>query len=246
MFAVGVSARYPLVLLANRDEAYARPTSPAAFWTEEPRVFGGRDVLHGGTWLGVTTGGRFAAVTNVRAAGSRREGRSRGIAVAGLLTADAPLDSSLDALADASSTFPAFNILAGDASGVRYLADDARPVPVASGVHGLSNARLDSSWPKVERSKKQLALELEKDELDREALFAMASDRSRADDNHLPTTGVDRAIERALSPAFIVAPGYGTRSISLVVFEAGGSITFEERSFGEGGVALGIVSQRIV
>ena len=246
VFALGVHPRYPLVVLANRDEAYARPTTPAAFWKDSPSVFAGRDGVHGGTWLGVTTRGRFAALTNVRDRAARREGRSRGLAVAGLLTTDAPLDRALDALHRQSATFPAFNMIAGDASGVFYLGDHAAPESIVLGVHGLSNHRLDSSWPKVERAKERLAERMQAAELDREALFAIMSERSPAPDDRLPSTGVPVELERVLSSAFIVAHGYGTRSSTLILFQASGAIDFEERSFGEGGSLLGSVSQVLV
>ena len=86
LFANRTHPEYPLVIAANRDEAYARPTAPAAFWEDDPRICGGRDLEQGGTWLGVTRTGAFAAVTNFRSSiGAKNNTRSRGELVANYL-----------------------------------------------------------------------------------------------------------------------------------------------------------------
>jgi uncharacterized protein with NRDE domain len=238
---------YVLALAANRDEDYRRETLPAHYWKDALSVFGGRDAVAGGTWLGLSTRGRLAAVTNVRRAGASRGRLSRGDLCRDFLVGnDAALPYSTAVLSDRAE-YGGFNLLVHDGERlicVNY-ADDA-PALVASGVHGISNARLDDPWPKVERSKRALRDALDGPRADRvEAMFNLLASRERADDRLLPDTGYGIEVERELAPAFIASELYGTRSSTVVLWQRDGRVTFEERSFGPGGVPLGLVRQEI-
>lgn len=238
--AHGVSERYPLIVVANRDEFHARPTKPFAAFDEAPKIFGGRDLEKGGTWLGVHRDGRVAALTNVRRPDARRGERSRGALVVAALEGGR---SSLSALLDADGAhFPAFNLLLFE-RGTLYAASESEPSPrpVALGVHGLSNDRLDTPWPKVVRLKSALTRFASDPTLSPEVLFEEMSRTTSAPDDELPSTGVPLPLERALSPAFIRGPVYGTRSTTLILVEPSGLAHVEERSFGPEGSPLSVV-----
>lgn len=240
-FSVAAHPSYPLVVIANRDEAYARPTEPAHAWGEGG-IFGGRDVLQGGTWLGVTSSGRFATVTNVRSPNARRDGASRGALVRGALGREGDVGAFWAALG--RERYPAFNLLFGDAECLFYASEEsAVPARISPGTHALSNARLDAAWPKAEKAKRRLRAILAADGageggFDVAAGFMILEDREQAPDEALPRTGVPIELERALSPAFIAMDSYGTRASTVVLFHVDGSVRFAERSFGPGGVLL--------
>ena len=242
VFALGVFPGAPLVLAANRDEYFARPAREAEWWRHDGvDIFGGRDLEKGGTWLGVTRVGRIAVVTNVRDVGAVRDGeRSRGF-----LTRDALASASLPPQIE-RARFPSFNLLVGEGEDLFYARDDAETTRVAPGLHGLSNHRLDTPWPKVRRALE--ALERTRDlSASTEELFAMLADGSPADDEALPQTGVPLEVERALSSPFVRMPvvGYGTRCSTVVVRHASGAIDFEERTFDTAGALAGTVRERI-
>jgi uncharacterized protein with NRDE domain len=206
-------------------------------------VFGGRDAVAGGTWLGVSTRGRLAAVTNVRRAGASRGRLSRGaLCREFLIGTDAALPYSI-AVLRARSEYSPFNLLVHDGQCLSYV-NYANEVPtnVARGVHAISNAALDDPWPKVERSKRALCDALDGPRPDLvEAMFALLGNREGVVDSLLPDTGYGIEIERALAPVFIASQLHGTRSSTVVLWHRDGRVTFEERSFGPGGAPTGIV-----
>lgn len=235
----------PLVVASNRDEFHGRPTAPATFWADCPHVLAGRDLKAGGTWSGVTTNGRWAAVTNVRA--RRWMGfeapRSRGTLVADFLRGDAPpADYAARAVAERED-YGGFNLLVGDADTLAYAAThlDA-PRTLAPGLYGLSNATLDAPWPKVARGGRAFQQWIGQDELDEDALFALMRDEERAPDDLLPDTGVGVEHERMLSPLFIAGTDYGTRATTLLIIHADGRARFIEHSFGPNGTEAGIMA----
>ena len=244
LFAWKTHPGYPLVLAANRDESYARPSTPLAFWPDAPRVLAGRDLEKGGTWLGITRDGRFAGITNYRQAHAYHDGApSRGLLVGDFLLGEAPPAQYLNTLKAQGERYNGFNLIAGDTSGVYYYSNRLGEVhEVAPGIHGLSNHLLDTPWPKVEQGKQALArmMALSGEELIDE-LFAMLASRTLAMDDLLPDTGVGTARERVLSPAFIAASGYGTRSSSVLLISKSGRVTFYEKSFAPMGETLGSV-----
>ncbi|HVY05116.1 MAG TPA: NRDE family protein [Burkholderiales bacterium] len=235
--------RYRLVVAANRDEFFSRPTAAADYWKDAPGVLGGRDLEKGGTWMGVTTQGRWAAVTNYRDGSAPGPGsRSRGDLVARYLCGTTPASDYVAATSARAGEYHGFNLLAGDVHGLHYLSNhDGGAIKLAPGIYGLSNRLLDTPWPKVERGKSglrdALAGNVGADRLT-EDLLAMLADRRVADEAQLPSTGISRDWEKRLSAPFIVAPGYGTRASSVLLMDQEGEISFRERSFGEGGVLL--------
>jgi uncharacterized protein with NRDE domain len=232
-----------LVLAANRDEDHGRKALAAHFWPDTPGVYGGRDLAAGGTWLAISTRGRLAAVTNVRSAGGPRGPISRGQLCREFLAGDEAALPYSTAILRNRAAFGAFNLLVHDGQSLYYVdhAADA-PVAVARGVHGISNAALNDPWPKVERGKRALADALAgpRSRLV-EALFAMLASREGADEALLPATGYELEVERELAPIFIASQGYGTRCSTVVLWRRDGHVTFEERSFGPGGVPSGVV-----
>src|SRR5258708_11463533 len=232
--------RYRLVVASNRDEFFRRPTNPADYWPDAPQVLAGRDVEKGGTWMGVATDGRWAAVTNLRDGTSPEPGsQSRGRLVAGYLTGAAGAQAYSASSEPAGKKFHGFNLLVGDAAGVHYHSNsDDGSLMLAADIYGLSNHLLDSPWPKVERGKRALrealAAATKPDRLI-ETLLATLSDRSVAEDRALPSTGISREWEKLLSAAFIGAPGYGTRASTVLLVDHGGEGYFRERSFGQHG-----------
>ncbi|HVY46421.1 MAG TPA: NRDE family protein [Minicystis sp.] len=234
---------YELVLAANRDERYDRPTAPADAWPDAPSVLGGRDLEKGGTWLAIATSGRLAAVTNVRRGAPVAGPRSRGeLCAAFVRGADEAPAFAERAFAERAS-YGSFNLVVRAGGRMAYASSVASVgvADVARGVYGLSNASMDVAWPKVVLAKRVLAeaLELPTDAMTEE-LFAMLADRSLPDDERLPSTGVPRDVERALAPVFVVTPAYGTRSSTVVVWRRGGDVAFEERRFGAGGRLEGV------
>jgi uncharacterized protein with NRDE domain len=240
LFAHRAHAAYPLVLAANRDELHARPTAPADFWADHADVFAGRDLVAGGTWLGVTRRGRFVALTNVRRRDARRGGESRGHIVRDLLTATDALPVALERLAARASGFPSFNVIAGEGDRVFY-ATEERLEEVPPGVHGLSNDRLDVPWPKVTEGTSGLRSIVGEAEIARPRLFDVLASRRVADASDLPDTGLPPETERVVSAPFIVSEVYGTRSSTVLTIGQDGTVDFEERSFASGGEARGTV-----
>ncbi len=225
--------RYRLVLVTNRDEFYQRPTAPAAFWDDEPGLLAGRDLQGGGTWMGVTRAGRFAALTNYREPGAHRpDAPTRGALVTGCLVGEDDPRAFLERLQATAGRYNGFNLLAGDADGLYYFSNRASGVrTLAPGLYGLSNHLLDTPWPKLVRGKAALAALLEAGEVDPEALLRLLADDREAPDDALPDTGVGLKWERALSSIFIKSPVYGTRASTLLLIDEAGRVTFIERSY---------------
>jgi uncharacterized protein with NRDE domain len=240
LLALDSHREYSLILAANRDEFYDRPTTPAAFWADVPSVVAGRDLKAGGTWLGIDRHGRFAAVTNYRQ--GQRENpapRSRGRLVSDFLTGDIGALEHVERVRAEADLYNGFNLIAGDPWGVFYFSNrGGRVSHLTPGVYGLSNHLLDTPWPKVAATKSAFGtlLSYRASELAAE-LFTLLSDRNRPTDALLPSTGVGPEWERLLSSAFIASDDYGTRSSTVVLIGRDGNIVFVERSFGPRGVA---------
>jgi uncharacterized protein with NRDE domain len=235
--------RYRLVVAANRDEFFRRPTAPADYWSDAPHVLGGRDIEKGGTWMGIGRDERWAAVTNFRDGAKPEPGtRSRGELVAAYLLESVPPQTYMSSVQRIADAYAGFNLLAGDRNGLHYLSSkEDGPMMLAPGIYGLSNGVLDTPWPKVERGKialrEALADGAGPDRLIA-TLLAALSDRSMAEDHALPTTGISPDWEKRLSAAFIGAPGYGTRASTVLVVAQDGEVHFRERSFGAQGAMI--------
>lgn len=226
--------RYRLVLATNRDEFYARPTAAAAFWNEAPALLAGCDLKGGGTWLGVTRTGRVAALTNVRDMPAHKpDAPTRGALVADYLKGTASPRAYLEALRPEADRYNGFNLLVGDTESLCYFSNyGPHPLELGPGLYGLSNALLDTPWPKVERGKKQLQDLLQARDLDPEALLDFLVDVEQAPDEELPETGIGLEWERVLSSIFIESPEYGTRASTVVLIDYEGRVTFIERRHG--------------
>lgn len=239
VFAWRVHRDYPLVVAANRDEFLDRPATPAHWWPDLPDVLAGRDLEAGGTWMGVARSGRFAALTNYRDPSRQRSGApSRGALVRDALAGGADTLSTLQDIATDSSRYAGFNLLVsdGDTLGIHESTTGAVRL-LEPGVYGLSNHLLDSPWPKLVRTRERLAALLAQLP-DDDAVLALLRDPSPAPDPHLPDTGISLEWERWLSPAFIRAPGYGTRCSSLVLRHASGRMRLREWTWDAHGDAL--------
>ncbi len=236
LIAHGAHSDFPLVIAANRDEYYQRPTARAAFWQDHPHILAGRDLECMGTWLGVTREGRFAALTNFRDPRERKtDAPSRGQLVSDFLASEQEPREYLGDVAIEAPRYNGFNLLAGDIDGVFYFSSRTGSVQqVSPGIHGLSNHLLDTPWPKVELGKRRLQAALE-GEFSAESLLNLLHDREPAAESELPDTGIGAEMERVLSPALIVSPKYGTRSSTAVLFGVDGSVSFAERTILPGG-----------
>lgn len=231
VFAWKLVPNCPLVLAANRDEFFVRPTQPAGWWDDHPDVYAGRDLQAGGTWLGINRSGRFAALTNIRNGLPKPDNkRSRGELVANFLSGDIdPLDY-LTQVRDAADDYHGFNLIFGDEHALHWITNGNEVAfkPLESGIYGLSNGSLDTPWPKVVRAKAQFASLLCQGAPD-DAYFEMLSDTTRAADGRLPDTGVSLEWERLLSPICIESDDYGTRASTMVRVLAGGHAELHER-----------------
>jgi uncharacterized protein with NRDE domain len=234
LFAFDYVPEYPLILLANRDEFYERPTADAAFWKDYPDIYGGRDLKSGGTWLGVTKSGRFAAVTNYRDPSAPVGARSRGALVADFLKSEISAEEYMKQIICDASEYSGFNLIAGEIGKRRelfyYSNRGGKMKKFSVGSYGLSNHLLDTPWPKVEKGKKWFAEALANGASNAE-LFEILSDESLADDADLPSTGVPFEVEKALSAIFIKMPGYGTRCSTVLRFNENQEWDLEERVF---------------
>jgi uncharacterized protein with NRDE domain len=230
----------PLVVAANRDEWRERPAQPAHWWPDHPDLYAGRDLKAGGTWMGVTRRGRFAAVTNFRDPAERRStARSRGELVTDFLLSSESAGTFLAALATRAGDYNGFNLILGDGISLWYYGSrEGEAREVEPGVHGLSNHLLDEPWPKVIRSTAAIRSALgEPDPAPR--LFAALADREGVADESLPRTGVGIEWERRLASALITGEDYGTRASTVVVLSGVGEISVEERSLSQDGRVVG-------
>src|SRR5690625_3156322 len=223
---------YPLIVAANRDEVYDRPTAPAHFWQDFPFILAGRDLEQYGTWLGVTTTGRFAALTNYRDPQTMYKAfdKSRGDLVKDFLTSSLSPVAYLENIRPKDNQFNGFNLLVGTADELFYYNNIEREiVEIVPGTHSLSNHFLNTPWPKVIRGKNALQSVAEQNErLTPAQLFPLLMDRNQAPKQKLPNTGIDQSLEKKLSPLFIQTPTYGTRSSTVLLIDQNGYVSFNE------------------
>lgn len=223
---------YPLVVAANRDEFFARSAEPAAFWKDAPQVLAGRDLEAGGTWMGVTRNGRFAALTNFRDPAQTRKGvPSRGGLVADFLVGDEAPPAYLTRIAPRARQCNGFNLLVSDGESLWWSSNmGGEPRRLEPGVYGVSNHLLDTPWPKVGAGKTALAQALDGLPED-QALFALLQDDGIHPDENLPQTGVPLDWERLLSSAFVKSPDYGTRGSTVLCIGQDGWTSFDEQTW---------------
>jgi uncharacterized protein with NRDE domain len=234
LFAYQSHPDYQLILAANRDEFYDRPARAAAFWDNAPDILAGQDLKAGGTWMGITKTGRFAAITNYREAGLTKENApSRGDLVKDFLRGDSRPHDYLKAVQEKGQTYNGFNLIIGDVNDLFYYSNRNENIhDIEPGVHGLSNRLLNTPWPKVKQGTARLrALITQKKGFSQEDIYTILGDRFIPPDEDLPDTGVGLEWERVLSPLFITSDIYGTRCTSILLWKNTGEITFVERTF---------------
>lgn len=232
LFHYDPEGEYPLTVMANRDEFHQRRTLQAGFWDDTPQILAGRDLEKGGTWMGVSRTGRFAAVTNFRSlADMRPGGASRGDLPRRFLAGEDAASVYAARVVEAGGSFAGFNLLVFDGTELVHVSnrDSAGPTRVSPGSHGLSNALLDTPWPKVTEGVEALEHSVRHGDPAEDWRRIMA-DTGIAPDERLPDTGIGIEKERQLSSRCIVSPGYGTRCTSYVRVGRDGSIVFEEKT----------------
>ncbi len=227
---------YRLILAANRDEFYNRPSAPLDYWPDNPQILAGRDLAGNGTWMGITRNGRLAAITNFRDPLSiKASAPSRGHLVADFLAGEQRPADYLAKVSRTADNYNGFNLIVGNADDIYYYSNHGQGIEqVAPGIHGLSNHLLNSDWPKVSNGKKRLANLINNSRVDPDSIFEMLLDQTIATDDRLPDTGIDRQWERVLSSMFITSPGYGTRCSSVLTIGKNGGIDFSEKSWRPG------------
>lgn len=223
---------YLLVLAANRDEFYDRPTDTARWWTDAPSILGGRDLKAMGTWMAVNKSGDFAAVTNYRDMQNIKENaRSRGDLPVRFLKGKRNAKVYASSVFRQKASYNGFNLLAMDANQMVHVSNyDEQVNFIEAGVHGLSNALLDTPWPKVEKAKTALASVLS-EPFGLQDLLDIMQNAQQAPDADLPDTGVGIEMERQLSPVCIRMPHYGTCCSTALTIDYEGNVSFLERSY---------------
>ncbi len=233
--ALDMHAQYRVILGANRDEFFCRPSAAACFWEEAPWILAGKDLQAGGTWLGMTLNGHLALLTNFREPGSREaSGPSRGGLIRDYLWHEPDPEEFLQHLQDEGSLYNGFNLLFGQGENIFYFSNRSQHLSgrLRPGIYGLSNGVLNSPWPKVERGRQALADHLKQEDAPQiSALENILARRDRPADRDLPDTGVGLELERFLSPICILGREYGTRSTTLVYLDRWAGGFYKEKSW---------------
>lgn len=236
VFANNFHPNYKLIFAANRDEFYDRPTSQAEFWKDHPELLAGKDLQAGGTWMGITKHGRFAAITNFRDLKNHNpEAPSRGKITLNFLVNHIQPEEYYNSLKPELNGFNGFNLIFGNIDELFYFSNKSGGLQkIERGVHGISNALLDTSWPKVEKGKRQLEALLKQNEIHPWEVLNILYDISKAKDESLPDTGVGIELERMLSPIFISSEKYGTRCSTVVITDKDNNVQFVEKTYHSG------------
>lgn len=228
--------RYRLVLVANRDERFDRASAPLDWWSDHGDILAGRDLVAGGTWLGVSRAGRFAVVTNFREPDPGSGRHSRGELVTNWLASDTDAGTYAARLADTGADYAGFNLLFGDTDALHYASNRAAEAgAVEPGNHALSNAALNTPWPKSLRVLTGLGDALRLTEFDDDVLLPMLQDAEPAADESLPDAHLPLPMRRALSAPFIVGETYGTRCSSVLTLSRDGEFSIMEQQYRPGG-----------
>lgn len=233
---------YPLVLLANRDEFHNRPTQAMHSWPltgNGHNILAGKDLQAGGTWLGLSNSMhnrsiRLALLTNYRDPQNiKSDTRSRGeLPVKFLTTRDSTMAFDA-ALERHKAEYNGFNLLMFDGQQLGCMSSEADThTDLQPGIYGLSNALLDSPWPKTLRLKTAMQQSLSELTGDNPEMgFNLLRDTTRPADADLPQTGLPNDWERLLSAPFIVSPVYGTRSSYVIMLDQQGVWQVHERTY---------------
>ena len=236
VFAWQSHAEFPLILVANRDEYYQRPTAAAHFWEENPAILGGRDLRAGGTWLGTCRDGRWTAVTNYREGEAASAPRSRGELTSEFLQGNKSIENFATEALHNGDLFGGFNLLLGDDEKLLYCSNrepNSRQLP--PGIYSLSNHLLDSPWPKAVHARDTLTALICTPNPEPAALLSCLQRDTPYADELLPNTGVGLELERLLSPPFIRSENYGTRCTTVLMKNREGDISLLEQNYLQGG-----------
>jgi len=245
-FLFDVHPLYSMLVASNRDEYYSRPALPAHFWEDEPDVFAGRDKEAGGTWFGISRGGRMALITNFREMTTVAGAPSRGDLTLNFLRSPAGTSPMqyLQSVIASQKVYNGYNLVVADlhSKQAAYLTNrgdpsQAGPRQLAPGIYGLSNAVLDSPWPKLELGKSSLQTMLNKSSGEPLSLKLIVDqvlcDMSTVEDAHLPETGAPLEVEKALMSAFVNTTfpkgRYGTSTQTVMAARRDGIVEWHER-----------------
>lgn len=239
VFGWDIHPKYKLILAANRDEFYNRPTAAAGFWKDHPEILGGRDLKAGGSWLTISKKGKIAAVTNFRDINSLvLNAYSRGEIPVNFLTSDKSPSQYIETLHSNLEKYNGFNVLLGTRGNMAHYSNHERKLNIIEpGIHGLSNALLNTNWPKVDRAKTKFQ-DIINNQFDYHDLIKMMGDTETAEDSVLPDTGVSQEWEKALSAMCIRTENYGTCCTTVITIDRLGKVEFTEKSF-PGGIEAG-------
>ena len=233
VFAYKSHPKYKFIFAANRDEFYDRPTDQADYWKDHPELLCGKDLQAGGTWMGITKGGRFAAVTNYRDLKKIKENApSRGMLALDFLNNDISAEEYYENIKPLLQNYNGFNLIFGSVDKLFYFSTHINGIKkLEPGIYGLSNALLNTEWPKVKKSKEVLSGLIKQDKVHPWELLSLLNDTRRAKDEELPDTGVGLEWEKVLSSIFIQSPKYGTRCSTAVIVDLENNIRFAEKTF---------------
>ncbi len=233
---------YKLILAANRDEFYGRPTKEAGYWEDQPAVLAGRDLEAGGTWMGITKSGKFAAITNYRDPRIKKNNApSRGHLTANFLRNEDTPEAYLREIQKEGEQYYGFNLLIGNMNELWYYNNiDHQIKQLSPGSYGLSNALLDTSWPKVDLGKGLLEKAYEDNNVEDGTLFDLLGNSDLAKDEDLPSTGVPYEWEKAISSMFIETDTYGTCSSTIMIIDDQNKVRFVEKNYPVGNRVAGI------
>ncbi|MDZ7658280.1 NRDE family protein [Fodinibius sp.] len=236
VFSYKQHPQYPLIFATNRDEHYDRPSQSAQFWNKNSDILAGKDLRAGGTWMGINKKGEFSAVTNYRDPDIEKENPpSRGKLVLNFLQTDENAPVYLSNLQSRADQYMGFNLLAGSLDQLGYYSNLQDEILfLDSGLYGLSNHLLETSWPKVRLAKRKLQSLINDTSIAPEHIFDLLADDREAPDEELPDTGIPKEVEKKVSPIFIKSDGYGTRCSTVLLIDDHGEVTFAERRFKPG------------
>ncbi len=225
---------YPLIIAANRDEFYSRPTQSSHFWPQSPTILAGKDLKAGGSWMGITRWGDIAALTNIRSPSREKStARSRGELVSDYLKTPSPIPDYARHLHNNANQYNGYNLLFGNYRQLAVFNSHTQSlVQLAPGFHGLSNALLNTPWPKVTRGIQSLTNYVKHTtQLAANNLFRLLADDTPALPDQLPDTGISKEWEQRLSPIFINTPEYGTRSSTIIMVSKNAEVNWFERVY---------------
>lgn len=233
VFSFKQHQKYPLILAANRDEFYDRPTSPASFWDQYPHLLAGKDEKLGGTWLGITKQGKFAALTNYRdLTHIKKSAPSRGKIVKDYLADNRDPHEYLKQLDESAVEFNGFNLITGSPDQLYHYSNKTGDITkIKPGIHGISNAVLNTPWPKVETAKTTFEDALSGNGIEEGQIFKLLSNLQQYPESQLPETGLTKELEKMVSPIFIKSEDYGTRCSTLLTIRDDGEVTFIEKTY---------------